>query len=223
MKEIKSLTKEENYLYFKYLNNGELEYRDKIIIGNYKLVIKEASKFVCQGYEFEDLKSIGVIGLIKAVDSYKLDKNLSFSTYAIKCIRNEILMKFRNKENNINRNSVSIYEECQESSNSNKVLIEDLLKSNDDTEQEVIDKIMFIENINKVYDILETLNPTKKEMILDYFGLNRKKLTQNEIARKYNISRPYVSRILATTLKKISCELKNKNSILTKSKKNTKI
>lgn len=223
MKKIKSLTKEENNLYFKFLNNGKVEYRNKLIIGNYRLVIKEASKFICQYYEFEDLISIGVIGLIKAVDSYKLDKNLSFSTYAVKCIRNEILMKFRNKENNINRNSVSIYEECQESSNSNKVLIEDLLKSNDDTEQEVIDKIMFIENINKVYDILETLNPTKKEMILDYFGLNRKKLTQNEIAKKYNISRSYVSRILATTSKKISCELKNKNSILTKSKKNTKI
>ena len=82
---------------------------------------------------------------------------------------------------------------------------------------------MFIENINKVYNILETLNPTKKEMILDYFGLNRKKLTQNEMAKKYNISRSYVSRILATTLKEINYKLKNKNSILTKSKKNTKI
>lgn len=219
MIEIESLTREENNLYFKHLNNGELEYRNKLIIGNYKLVIKEALKYTYQGYDLEDLKSIGVIGLIKAVDNYKIEKNLSFSTYATKCIKNEILMKLRKKENNI----ISIYEEYQESNSSNKILIEDLLRSNNDIEQEVIDKIMFIENINKVYAILETLDPIKKEMILDFFGLNRKKLTQNEIAKKYNISRSYVAKLLANTLKKIKSELKSKDSILTKSKKNTKI
>lgn len=219
MREKKSLTREENNLYFKHLNNGELEYRNKLIIGNYKLVIKEALKYTYQGYDLEDLKSIGVIGLIKAVDNYKIDKNLSFSTYATKCIKNEILMKFRKKENN----TISIYEEYQESNSSNKILIEDLLRSNDDIEQEVIDKIMFVENINKVYDILETLDPIRKEMILDFFGLNRKKLTQNEMAKKYNVSRSYISKILANTLKRIKSRLKSKDLILTKSKKNTKI
>lgn len=215
-----SLTNSENKMYFKYLEEGKKEYREKIIMGNYKLVILMAKKYIYIGKSLDDLISIGVVGLIKAVDNYKLDKNIAFSTYAARCINNEILMKLRHNETNL-----SIYENCFQQEDGSNILIEKKLKSNINIEEDVVNKIYISETMKIVDELLKELDPKTRKIFVDYFGLNGKKKTQKEIALEHNISRAYVAKIVSKVLKKLRLRIMKYNDlkVLTKQKKDNKI
>lgn len=215
-----SLTNYENRIYFGYLEKGQKEYREKIIMGNYKLVILMAKKYVYIEKSLDDLISIGVIGLIKAVDSYKLDKNIAFSTYASRCINNEILMRLRHTETNL-----SIYEDCIISKDGSNMKIEEKLEANINIEEDIVNKIYIIETMKIVNELLEELDERTRKIFVDYFGLNGKKKTQEEIASEYNFSRSYVSKIVSIVLKKIRLKIMEHNDlkVLTKQKKDNTI
>lgn len=208
MIEKNGIKNKENKLYFTYLKEGKSEYREKIIIGNYWLVVYIAKKYMSSNYELDDLIGTGVIGLIKAVDSYKIEKNINFSTYAAKCITNEIFLLFRHKQNNI-----SIYEPII---SDEELTIADTLESDIDVEKEAIENVFLLENMPLIYSVLEKFDNWKREAFLDYFGINGNRLDQRQLSIKYNVSQSYISRIIKKIITDINKELNPK--VLTKSK-----
>ena len=224
MIETKSITKEETDLYFKYLKEGKVEYREKIIIGNYRLVIHLALKYTNTEYELEDIVSVGLIGLIKAVDSFDSNKKINFSTYAGRCINNEILMLLRHK-----KKWVSLEDTYHQTKKGDNVLIENILTDNKNIEKDVIDKLTLKKYLNIMSQLLNNMEPMKKQLLFDYFGINCPPLKQEEIAKKYGISRSTVTKTINKTLKDLKLlinleeERESLQKLLTKNKKNNKI
>ena len=211
------LNSKKNKLYFEYLKEGKLEYRDKLIIGNYNLTKKVASIYA-HGNELEELVSIGTIGLIRAVDSYEVGKKIEFSTYACICIRNEILMNLRHL-----KPTISI-DETINNIDDNELKIVDTLKSDINLENTIVDKIYNIEMLNKIKKIIEQLDPKTQDILFTYFGIDREKKNQLEIAKKYNMSRAFVSKKIIDTLKLLNQLLSYEEiRVLTKTKKKNKI
>ena len=224
MIEKKHLIKEETNLYFQYLKEGKKEYRDKLIIGNYGLVIHIALKYVNSEFELEDLVSIGKIGLIKAVDHFDYTKSITFATYASRCINNEILMAFRHKKNWINFND--LYSSLKEN---NGISLEEKLCDELNLEDQIVTKIFLQENMKKLTKIINNLDCKKRELLLDYFGLGRPSLNQTQLAEKYQFSQSHISKMLLKTLKEIyelmtfDEQTKYLKKILTKKEKKNKI
>lgn len=196
MVDTKSLTKEETNLYFQYLKEGQQEYRDKIIVGNYRLVIHLALKYVSSEYELDDLVSIGTIGLIKAVDSFDLDKKISFATYASRCVINEIFMSFRHKKNWISLDDTSYIERGDKD-----IPLIEFLSDDKNMEQMIIDNVTFQENKVALIKILKHIDSRKRQILLDYYGIGCSPLSQNELSIKYEISQSGIAKLLGKTLK----------------------
>lgn len=185
------LTQKEEQFYLEKKNQGDKEARDILIEKNLRLVAHIAKKYEANKELQEDLISIGTIGLIKAVDNFKSEKNIRLATYAARCIENEILMHLRStKKTNA---EVSLNEVLKTDKDGSEIVLEDLLPNND---PEIPDQIYHQDQINEFMNYFQLLSKKEQDILTKRYGLfNSKKYTQNEIAEIYHISRSYVSRI----------------------------
>ena len=204
------LSKEEEDLYVEKANMGDKDARSKLIEHNLRLVAHIVKKYDNTKEDSDDLISIGTIGLIKGVDSYSKKKNTRLTTYAARCIENEILMYFRN--NKKRSKDISINDSVGFDKEGNEITILDILKT------PYNDFALNIHNDNNIADLkkyFNVLNRREKQIIIERYGLfDNDEITQKEIAKKLGISRSYVSRIEKRALTKILREfLKNNKDI----------
>lgn len=200
------LSKAKLYECFKNYQEGDLSARETIIKCNIRLVMSEViRKFSQTGYEKEDLLSIGLIGLIKSVDTFDINRNYEFATYATRCIDNEILMFLRRGKKSFN--DISLEDDVKVDDSGHALKIEDLICDiNSDIELNHENK----ETYEIIRQILTTLPPREKEIIMLHFGFIDDKLyTQGEIALKLNLSQAHISRIIKKTLNNIRKRLTN--------------
>ena len=199
------LTKEEEDFHVEQYEKGSIESRNILIEHNLRLVVYVAKKYDTDINNLEDLISIGTIGLIKAINTFRLDKNIKLATYASRCIENEILMHLRKKAKS--RLEISLDEPLKVDYDGNELLLEDILFENDKTIYEEIDK----EEINEqLIEALKCLKPREREILEMRFGLNnQQELTQKEASDKLNISQSYISRLEKKILKKLKQTMKN--------------
>ena len=203
------LTTDEEELYLNQLRNGDKFARDKLIEHNLRLVAHIVKKYEHKKDDEDDLISIGTIGLIKGIDSYSTSHSTRLTTYIARCIENEILMYYRANKN-LSKN-ISINESVGYDKEGNEITLMDILKT--PAPDFAID-IHNQENINRLDKYFKVLTSREKEILELRYGLNdNDKLTQKEIAKKYDISRSYVSRIEKRALTKMLREyIKNKNN-----------
>ena len=193
------LSAKEERFYLEKKEQRDKNARDLLIEKNLRLVAHIAKKYNNNKDLQEDLISIGTIGLIKAIDSYSLDKKTKLATYASKCIENEILMHLRkNKKLNL---EVSLNEVIGVDRDGSEIVLEELI---DNKEKPIIDQIYQKDNIDTFLNIFHILTPKEQDILSKRYGLNNyDKMTQNEIAKEYHISRSYVSRIEKKALIKL--------------------
>ena len=186
---------------------GDKEARNKLIEHNLRLVAHIVKKFDSKD-NTDDLISIGTIGLIKGIDSYKNNKQTRITTYAARCIQNELLMYFRsNKKQGI---TVSLNDAIGFDKEGNEINLIDVIK---DKQRDLFDVLAIRDNVTLLNKYLNILNDREKEIVIKRYGLyNTKEMTQKEIATDLKISRSYVSRIEKRALTKMLTEfIKNKN------------
>lgn len=187
----KPLSKKQEEDYLLRASQGDLVARNILVEHNLRLVAHIIKKYYHTQSDVDDLVSIGTIGLIKAINTYKIDKNIKLSSYASRCIENEILMHFRN--NKKNSLDISLNEAIDTDKDGNPLTLMDIMSVEDD----ILEKINTKMNLDKLYSYMdEVLSDREKEILILRFGLkDTSVLTQREIAKKLNISRSYVSRI----------------------------
>ena len=184
----------------KKMKNGDLEARNELIERNMRLVAHVAKKYQSQEDEMEDLITIGTIGLIKAVETYKEDYGSRLATYAARCIDNELLMHFRAKKKT--SKEVSLYEPIGTDKEGNQIQLLDVVVSEDEDVVELLEQDRKVRRLNEI--IPQTLSGRELFIIINRYGLYGKKtMTQREIARKLGISRSYVSRIEKRAIEKL--------------------
>ena len=185
-------------------NMGDLNARNKLIEHNLRLVVFLAKKYDTTMYDLEDLVSIGTIGLIKGIKTYKLDKNIKLATYASRCIDNEILMYLR--KNKKRKADVSLDESLSFDSEGNELHLEDILG----TEKDIVTKDLEENDMRKIMlKEIGKLNERDKQIMVLRYGLNdTKEYTQKEVAELLGISQSYISRIEKKVISKISSMIK---------------
>ena len=194
------LSKEEETKYVELFQNGDISARNKLIEHNLRLVVFLSKKYENTKVDLEDLVSIGTIGLIKGINTYKNDKNIKLATYVSRCIDNEILMYLR--KNKKRKADVSLDESLSFDSEGNELHLEDILGTDadivtKDVEENDMKKIM-LKEIGK-------LNERDKQIIKLRYGLNgNDELTQKEVAELLGMSQSYISRIEKKVINKIS-------------------
>ena len=173
--------------------------RNKLIEHNLRLVAHITKKYDSNLVDNDDLISIGTIGLIKGVDTYKNTKNVKITTYCARCIENEILMYFR-KNNKYNKD-ISINEAVGYDKDGNEIEIQDIIQVEN---TDFCDDIDLRDNIKSLYKYINVLTPREKRIIIKRYGLdNTREETQKSISKKLGISRSYVSRIEKRALTKL--------------------
>ncbi len=201
------LSEEEETLAIERMLMGDKSSRNLLIEHNLRLVAHIVKKYECKEYDSDDLISIGTIGLVKAIDSYRPNKKTKLTTYAARCIENEILMYFRSNKKHLN--NVSLNDSIGYDKDGNEInLIDVLVNDNKDISEELNTQ----NNIKLLINYLNILSPREKEIIIKRYGLfQTKEKTQKEISKEMHISRSYVSRIEKRAITKILKEfLKNK-------------
>ncbi len=184
----------------------EPEASSKLIEHNLRLVVYIAKKFENTGVGIEDLTSIGTIGLIKAINTYKADKNIKLATYASRCIENEILMYIRKSSNRLKE--ISIDEPLNTDWDGNELLLSDVLGTDDDI---VYRNIETIEESKIIADAVKKLNKREQTIINLRFGLTgREEMTQKEVADLLGISQSYISRLEKKIIKRLKKEIETK-------------
>lgn len=195
----KPLSAEEEEEAFKKLAEGDMTARNRLIEHNMRLVAHVVRKYYGSGAEQDDLISIGTIGLIKAVSTFKYDRNIKFATYAARCIENEVLMYFRS----LRKTALDVYmdDPIDTDKDGNTMTLMDIITIDDC----MVDKIDSMIKAGSLYEFVETvLDSREAEIIKCRYGLyGRKPLTQREVAQKLDISRSYVSRIEKRALEKL--------------------
>ncbi len=182
---------------------GDTQARNKLIEHNLRLVAHIVKKYYATAAEQDDLISIGTIGLIKAVSTFKSDKNIRLATYASRCIENEILMFFRNIKKSAQ--DIPFSEPIDTDKDGNALTLIDVIADKQNVEEETYIKLR-LEQLKNILPL--TLNKRELEIIEMRYGINGKKeLTQQKIAKKLNISRSYVSRIEKSALEKLKNRL----------------
>lgn len=182
------------------MKKGDLEAKNELIERNMRLVAHIAKKYQNAGEEMEDLISIGTIGLIKAITTYKADYGSRLATYAARCIDNEMLMYFRTKKKTAK--DVSLYEPIGTDKEGNQIQLMDIVEGE---EVDVVEEMEKNRKIKKMLQIMpKVLTEREYDILVKRYGLYRKKpLTQREIAKEFGISRSYVSRIEKKALDKM--------------------
>lgn len=191
------------------LVQGDLEARDLLIEHNLRLVVYVAKRYdSMQNGGIEDLISIGTIGLVKAINTFKIDKNIKLATYASRCIENEILMFLR--KNNKLRHEISLDEPLNIDYDGNELLLSDIIGTDNDI---VVQEIESSDQKEKFYHALNKLNPREKQILMLRYGLeNYDELTQKDVAEMMGISQSYISRLEKKIIKKLRNKL-NDNEI----------
>ena len=201
----KPLTPEEEIKYLtKFKIEDDRNAKDILIERNMRLVAYIAKKYNNAAEDQDDLISIGTIGLIKAIDTFKIDKGTRLATYASRCIENEILMHIRtNKKNKV---QVSLQDPIGKDKEGNEINLLDILGTDIDY---VVDEVQLKVEVSKLYKQLnDILTPREREIVQLRYGLTPLGYkTQREIAQKLDISRSYVSRIEKKALNKLQKEL----------------
>lgn len=178
---------------------GDTKAKNKLIEHNLRLVAHVVKKYYTANCEQDDLISIGTIGLIKAVNTFKPDKNIRLATYAARCIENEILMHFRNMKKT--SQDVYISDPIDTDKNGNTLTLIDIIADESNIEDEIDTKLK-VEKLRQVFE--QTLDKREIQIINMRYGLNGEtELTQREISKKLGISRSYVSRIETAALNKL--------------------
>ncbi len=192
--------------YLLLMKDGDMNARSKLIEHNLRLVAHIAKKYDNINEDKDDILSIGIIGLIKGIDSFKLEHNNKLATYVARCIENEILMSIRSNKNK--NNYTYLYNSIGEDKDGNDIELIDIIK---DDSPSVIDELCHEAKISKLLEALNILNDREIDIINRRFGLNNTKIqTQKEISKELNISRSYVSRIEKRALIKLYLELLDK-------------
>ena len=203
------LSEEEENYYVSKLLKGNKEARNKLIIHNLRLVAHIVKKYETKNISSDDLISIGTIGLIKGIDSFKGEKGVKLTTYASKCAENEILMYFRS--NKKYSNNISLNDVIGHDKDGGDITLIDVLEEQTES---VETKLQYKDNIKKLSKYLNVLNNREIEIIKMRYGLlNNEEKTQNEIAKKLHISRSYVSRIEKRALIKMLREFIKFNDV----------
>ena len=202
------LSSEEEEICINKMLNGDKEARNKLIEHNLRLVAHIVKKYDTKEAMTDDLISIGTIGLIKGIDTYNGDRKTKITTYAARCIQNEILMHFRSQKKY--GPTVSLNDAIGHDKEGNEINLIDVIK---DKNVDLFETLDLKNNINLLKKYLRLLNKREKEIIIKRYGLNNTKdMTQKEIADELKISRSYVSRIEKRALTKMLPEfIKNKN------------
>ena len=199
----KPLSEKQEREYLRKMHEGDIGARNKLVEHNLRLVAHIIKKYYGVQTEQDDLVSIGTIGLIKAVSTFKPDKKIRLATYASRCIENEILMFFRNIRKS--SSDIPFSEPIDTDKDGNALTLIDTIADKQDIAEE-IDLKLRLEQLEKIMP--STLDKREKEIITMRYGLGgTKELTQNEIAKKLKISRSYVSRIEKAALSKLRNKL----------------
>ena len=197
------LSKEEEMQLLACLNEGEERARQTLIERNLRLVVYIARRFENTRIYIEDLISIGTIGLIKAVETYKSDKNIKLATYASRCIENEILMYLR--KNTREKGEVSLDEPLNTDWDGNELLLSDILGTESDCVSRPIEEDADRQCLEEA---IAKLDERDREIIVQRFGLfGVKEQTQKEVADRLGISQSYISRLEKRILTKLRREI----------------
>lgn len=197
------LEKEEEIELVKLCQLGDINARNKLIEHNLRLVVFIAKKYETKLDTLEDLVSIGSIGLIKGINTYKIDKNIRLATYASRCISNEILMYLRKNKKRVS--DVSFEEALSFDSEGNELHLEDIIGTSEDVTYKEYERIT---NIKLLKDTIDELNPRDKKIMIMRYGLyNTKEYTQKEVASILGISQSYISRIEKKVIKRLKLHL----------------
>ena len=193
---------EEERLTLEALERGDEDARQTLVEHNLRLVVYIARRFESTGINLEDLISIGTIGLIKAIGTYKLDKKIRLATYASRCIENEILMYIRKTANQ--KTEVSLDEPINMDGDGNELLLCDILGTEEDM---ILRPLEDDVDLRVLRQALQELPGREREIVLMRFGLEgRKELTQKEVARKMGISQSYISRLEKRIMQRLKKE-----------------
>ena len=185
------------------LENGEEEQKQRLIEHNLRLVVYIARRFENTGVNLEDLISIGTIGLIKAIGTYRRDKNIRLATYASRCIENEILMYIRKISNQ--KTEISLEEPINMDGEGNELLLSDILGTDEDVVFRGLEEDV---DLCCLRQALQRLPDREKEIVTMRFGLEgRQELTQKEVAQQMGISQSYISRLEKRIMARLRKEL----------------
>ena len=198
----KPLSVEEENYYMKKSREGDIAAREMLILRNMRLVAHIVKKYQCPENEQEELISIGTIGLIKAIATVDTEKG-RLSTYAARCIENELLMYFRSRKKL--SKEVSYYEPIGTDKEGNEISLLDIIESQDRSAFEVVTAK---EDTKKIYELMpKVLSGREREVLCLRYGLyGESEYTQREVAERLGISRSYISRIEKTAIEKLrSC------------------
>ena len=197
------LSKESELYYLKRSREGDLEARNILVEYNLRLVAHIVKKYNNFERDTDDLISIGTIGLIKAINTYDIDKGSRLVTYASRCIENELLMMLR-QERKCSR-EFSLYEPIGTDKEGNEINLLDIVEHED---TDIAEHVILEDNIRRLYDILERQLDSREIQVLTLrYGLfGKQPLTQREVAKQMSISRSYVSRIEKKALLKLRRE-----------------
>ena len=190
------------------LERGDEAAKQKLVEHNLRLVVYIARRFENTGINIEDLISIGTIGLMKAVGTYRLEKKIKLATYASRCIENEILMYIRKTANQ--KTEISLDEPINMDGEGNELLLADILGTDEDAISRPLE-----EDVDKkvLRQALETLPPREQEIVFLRFGLEgRRELTQKEVAQAMGISQSYISRLEKRILQRLRKEFLRQTS-----------
>ena len=197
---------EEEKLLQKLMLNDQ-EAKQILVERNLRLVVYIAKKFENTGIDFEDLISIGTIGLMKAINTFNLDKNIKLATYASRCIENEILMQLR--RNTKTKNEISIDEPLNKDGDGNELLLSDILGTdNDITSKAIEDEV----DMKLLKNAISKLDKREKYIMQLRFGIDsdQKEKTQKEVADMLGISQSYISRLEKKIMNKMKKEITSK-------------
>ena len=184
------------------LEQGDESAKQRLVEHNLRLVVYIARRFENTGTGLEDLISIGTIGLIKAIGTYRRDKNIKLATYASRCIENEILMHIRKTSNQ--RTEVSLDEPINMDCDGNELLLSDILGTDEDM---ILRPLEDDVDLCVLRQALHALPEREQEIVLMRFGLEgRKELTQKEVAQKMGISQSYISRLEKRIMQRLKKE-----------------
>lgn len=194
------LTPEEERCYLERYREGDQEAKQILIERNMRLVAHLVKKYYTSDRDMEDLISVGTIGLIKAVNTFNIDKNNRLAAYASKCVENELLMLFRSEKKKARESS--LYEPLGTDSEGNSIRLLDIIECE---EEDVLERVDMEEKKGRLYELIkEQLSDREREIICLRYGiLGTKEATQREIADAMGISRSYVSRLEKKALKKL--------------------
>lgn len=190
------------------LEQGDEKAKQQLVEHNLRLVVYIARRFENTGINLEDLISIGTIGLIKAIGTYRLDKKIKLATYASRCIENEILMYIRKTSNQ--KAEVSLDEPINMDCDGNELLLSDILGTEEDM---ILRPLEDDVDLCVLRQALRELPEREREIILMRFGLEgRKELTQKEVAQKMGISQSYISRLEKRIMQRLKKEFLRQTS-----------